>query len=159
VARLRLLYAALAAGALCVPAATVCADEAQRLTAAEARGKAIYATGRSESGELTYFRLLSAGDRLLPAKGVVCASCHGPEGKGAREGNAVIADISPASLAKPMASAPPRSRARAAYTDALLARAITAGIDSSGQTLDGGMPRWVMPQSDLHDLLQYLKRL
>ena len=157
--RSRLLCDALAAGALCAPAATFCADEAQRLTAAEARGKVIYATGRSESGALTYFRLLSAGDRLLPAKGVVCATCHGPEGKGIREGNAVVADISQAALAKPMASTPPRSRARAAYTDALLARAITEGMDSSGQPLDGGMPRWAMPQSDLDDLLQYLKRL
>jgi mono/diheme cytochrome c family protein len=157
---LRLLYAALAAGvALSAPAATGCADEAQRLSAAEARGKVIYTTGRSESGALTYFRLLSAGDRLLPAKGVVCANCHGSEGKGGREGNVVIADISNPTLARLMTAAPPRNRARAAYTDVLLARAITEGIDASGRGLDGAMPRWVMQESDLQDLLQYLKRL
>ena len=148
----------LAAGiALPMPAAF--ADAAQALTAAESRGKLIYMTGRSESGALLQFRLLSAGDRLLPARGVECVNCHGPGGKGGREGNVVIADISHASLAKAAAAAPPRNRGRTGYTDALLARAITAGIDSSGQSLDGAMPRWVMPQSDLDDLLQYLKRL
>jgi mono/diheme cytochrome c family protein len=142
-----------------VSAAADSADAAQGLTAAEARGRIIYTTGRSESGALLHFRLHSAGDRLLPARGVVCASCHGPDGRGGQEGIVVMADIAYGALTKPMTSPPAWKRTRAPYTDALVARAITDGIDSSGQHLDGMMPRWVMQESDLQDLLQYLKRL
>ena len=53
----------------------------------------------------------------------------------------------------------PSGRKRAPYTDALLARAITQGLDSSGQQLNLLMPRWSLPESELRDLLRYLKRL
>ena len=131
-----------AGSALSVPAAADSPDAAQGLTAAEARGRIIYTTGHSPAGELLYFRLLSAGRGLLPAKGVACASCHGADGKGGREGNVVIADLS-----------------RAAYTDDLLARAITEGVDASGRQLDGMMPRWRLQNPELQDLVRYLRRL
>jgi mono/diheme cytochrome c family protein len=134
-------------------------SEPAHLTPAESRGKIIYTTGRSASGRPLSFRLVSAGEGLLPAKGVACANCHGPDGKGGREGNAVIADITYGTLNQPLAASQPWDRERAAYTDALLARAITQGIDASGQRLNGVMPRWALPESDLQDLLKYLKRL
>ncbi len=71
----------------------------------------------------------------------------------------VIPDITYGTLAQPWAASPPSDRARAAYTDALLARAITQGIDSSGQQLAALMPRWMLSESELQDLLKYLKRL
>src|SRR5258706_264244 len=79
--------------------------------------------------------------------------------KGGREGNIVMADITYPTLAKPLGASPPWYKARAPYTDALLARAITQGLDSSGQQLDASMPRWVLSESELQDLLKYLKRL
>ena len=96
---------------------------------------------------------------MLPAEGFFCANCHGPDGKGGREGNIVMADITYATLTRPLPASPHWSKARAAYTDALLARAITRGLDSSGQQLDASMPRWVLSESDLKDLLKYMKRL
>jgi mono/diheme cytochrome c family protein len=105
------------------------------------------------------FRLLGAGEGLLPAKGIVCANCHGVDGKGGREGNIIMADIQYATLTQPLPATPPWHRARAPYTDTLLARAITQGIDSSGHQLDASMPRWVLSESELQDLLAYLKRL
>lgn len=128
------------------------------LTPAEARGKIIYTTGRSPSGRPLSIRLLGT-EGSLPSGGFFCANCHGPEGKGGREGDIVMPDIRWATLVKPSRGAPPWNRARAAYTDALLVRAITEGVDASGQQLDASMPRWVLPQPDLRDLLQYLKRL
>ena len=128
------------------------------LTPAEYRGKVIYTTGRSASGRPLSFRLLGT-EGLLPAKGLFCANCHGPDGKGGREGNMVIADITYGTLTRPLPALPPSDRARPAYTDALLARAITQGIDSSGQQLAAAMPRWVLSESELQDLLTYLKRL
>ena len=148
----------LAAGFSLTAAAAGPGDGAAPLTPAEARGKLIYTSGRSASGEVIQFRLLSAGPRLLPANGIVCASCHGPQGKGGREGFVLMADITQGTLARRVAASA-AAKERAAYTDALLARAITEGIDASGRQLDGMMPRWAMQEPDLRDLLQYLKRL
>lgn len=129
------------------------------LSPAEARGKLIYTTGRGAAGRLLYFRLLTAGERPLPASGIVCANCHGADGKGGREGNIVMADITYATLTRPLPATPPWNKARVPYTDALLARAITEGLDSSGRQLDASMPRWMLSESELQDLLKYLKRL
>jgi len=45
------------------------------------------------------------------------------------------------------------------YTDALIMRAITQGLDPAGEPLDWTMPRWQMSEADLTDLLAYLKTL
>ncbi|TLY73261.1 MAG: cytochrome c [Gammaproteobacteria bacterium] len=131
----------------------------ESLTADEARGKLIYTTSRGAAGRLLYFRLLTAGERALPANGIVCANCHGADGKGGREGNIVMADITYRTLSRPLPASPPWNKARAPYTDALLARAITRGLDSSGQQLDSSMPRWILSDPELQDLLKYLKRV
>jgi mono/diheme cytochrome c family protein len=125
----------------------------------EARGSLIYSSGRGADGRALQFRLLTAGARPLPANGFACVNCHGADGKGGREGSIVMADIRYATLTRPLAAAPPWNRARAPYTDATLARAITEGIDSSGQQLDASMPRWRLSEAELADLIGYLKRL
>lgn len=135
------------------------ADAPQGLSPAEARGKILYTTGRSESGAPLYFRIYSAGDRLLPARAVVCVSCHGADGRGGKEGNVSMADISRGALTKPLIPSEPWLRRRVPYTDDQIGRAITDGVDSSGQSLGPMMPRWVIQESDLQDLLQYMKRL
>ena len=133
-------------------------SERTALTPAEARGKMIY-MGRSLSGRPLAFRLLGAGEGLLPAEGIFCANCHGADGKGGREGSVVMPNITYATLIKPLAPSAPWDRERAPYTDVLLARAITQGVDSSGRQLSASMPRWMLSESELQDLLQYLKRL
>jgi mono/diheme cytochrome c family protein len=45
------------------------------------------------------------------------------------------------------------------YSDALIARAITQGIDPAGKPLDWTMPRWQMTEEDRNDLIAYLKTL
>lgn len=125
----------------------------------EARGSLIYSSGRGAGGRALQFRLLTAGATPLPANGFACVNCHGADGKGGREGGIVMADIRYATLARPLAAAPPWNRARAAYTEATLARAITEGIDSSGQQLDASMPRWRLSEAELADLIGFLKRL
>ena len=135
------------------------ADKLAGLTPSEARGSLIYATGRGADGRLLEFRLLTAGERPLPASGFACANCHGADGKGGREGSIVMADIRYGTLTRPLPASPPWNRARAAYTDATLARAIADGVDSSGQRLDSSMPRWMLSEPELADLVAYLKRL
>jgi len=45
------------------------------------------------------------------------------------------------------------------YTDALIKRAITEGLDPDGDALDWTMPRWQVSDADFADLLAYLKTL
>lgn len=45
------------------------------------------------------------------------------------------------------------------YTDALIKRAITKGIEADGELLDWTMPRWQMSEADLNALIEYLKNL
>jgi len=128
------------------------------VTPAESRGKIIYTTGQSPSGRPLFYRLLS-GEDFLPARGVACANCHGLDGRGGREGNVVAPDITYGVLIKPSAAPLPSGRSRSPYTDGLLVRAITEGLDSSGNRLNSMMPRWSLSDSELQDLLKYLKRL
>lgn len=160
----KVLFAALTVCLLggCAPH-SYSSSEPQDLTPAQLRGKIIYTKGRGASGAPVSYRLLGAGNGLLPAKGIGCATCHGPGGKGAtegaREGDIVVADITYATLARPLPAAPPWYRSRDAYTADTLGRAITQGLDASGNQLDATMPRWVLSESELQDLLQYLQRL
>ncbi|MBI4488430.1 MAG: c-type cytochrome [Deltaproteobacteria bacterium] len=134
-------------------------SKSERLTPAESRGKIIYTRGRSPSGNELSFWLVGGGQRL-PAGGVTCATCHGEDGQGGREGNLIVTpDITYEALTKPGHVTLPSGRKRVPYTDVLLARAITQGLDSSGQKLNLLMPRWNLTGSDLQDLIAYLKRL
>jgi mono/diheme cytochrome c family protein len=45
------------------------------------------------------------------------------------------------------------------YTDELIKRAITLGLNPAGEPLDPTMPRWRMSDQDLDDVIQYLKTL
>ncbi len=42
------------------------------------------------------------------------------------------------------------------YTLALLERAISTGIDNTGQPLNPVMPRWKLSKRDLHDVAYYV---
>ena len=131
----------------------------ESLTPAESRGKIIYTTGQSPSGGPLLYRLLSAGTNVFPAKGVFCASCHGLDGKGGRKGDVAAPDITYGGLSRPSTVSASSIRQRPPYTDALLARAIIQGLDSSGEQLSPLMPRWMLSESELQDLLTYLKHL
>jgi cytochrome c len=128
------------------------------LTPAESRGKIIYTTGRSPSGRQLSYRFVSGGD-LLPARGVACMNCHGVDGRGGKEGDVIAPAVTREALTKPSTASGLSGRLRAPYTDALLARAITDGVDSSGEPLNPFMPRWSLSKSELEDLLRYLNRL
>ncbi len=81
-----------------------------------------------------------------------CAACHGANGAGGLHitGNAVSADLRRKALVTDQK--PP-------YTIALLERAVSTGIDNTGQPLNPVMPRWKMSKRDLHDVAQYVLTL
>lgn len=45
------------------------------------------------------------------------------------------------------------------YTEETLKEAITRGINPAGERLDEEMPRWRMAESDLNDLVEFIKTL
>jgi len=129
----------------------------ERLTTKELNGMRIYNSAMSRSNQDINIHI---GDgQLFPPNTVTCASCHGSDGRGRREGGAVAVDIRDATLTKPYVRTTESGRTRSPYSDDLLKRAIVEGLDSDGHVLDFTMPRWKMSEGDLDDLILYMHRL
>lgn len=127
----------------------------------------------SSNGQRIYYTGISAGSGAIPFRGgpmwarmhgAGCASCHGEDGRG---GKTVMmsaekpADIRYNSLISGKHSNDEQEgkEEHPPYTDELIKRAITQGINSAGKELDAAMPRWEMSEADLNDLIAYLKTL
>lgn len=128
-------------------------------TSYASNGERLYYTGVSER---TGPRPFQGGPMWLAMHGGGCVSCHGPHGRGGipvMMGTAIPPDIRYEALTTEEHEKGTGEMAHPPYTDALIRRAITKGIDPAGQPLDWTMPRWQMGQEDLEDLLAYLKTL
>jgi ABC-type branched-subunit amino acid transport system substrate-binding protein len=137
--------------------AAAAAPAADLLTPAEKRGREIYLHGRGNARPITaFFGADAAGE--IDASVVPCASCHGPDGRGAPEGTVAPSDIRWSVLEKPFASTD-GARRRPRYDAGLLARAVREAVDAGATPLFAVMPRYRMVQHDLEDLLAYLRRL
>jgi ABC-type branched-subunit amino acid transport system substrate-binding protein len=122
-----------------------------------ARGRQIYLNGVSAGGRPL---IASVGDPAMevPAAILKCVNCHGNDGRGKAEGGLTPANIRWEELTKPTTAGPARRR-RSAYSDKLLVRAITMGIDPSGNRLDPAMPRYRLTHEQAADLVVYLEVL
>jgi cytochrome c oxidase subunit II len=116
-----------------------------------ARGQRIYRTGLSASGQPIPRTTQPLSQGALMMGGGGCASCHGGNGRGrtfSMMGDSIEApDITYGSLTDE------------GYTDTKVYRAIRYGIDENGAPLDPSMPRWQMTDTELADVLAYLKEL
>jgi mono/diheme cytochrome c family protein len=119
-------------------------------------GEQIYYTGVSaKTGPIS----VSGGPMWVSMGGFGCVACHGVEGRGGvpvMMGTAIPADIRYDALIKGEYE---HGEKEAPYTDPLINRAITEGLDPEGKPLDWSMPRWQMGNADFNDLLTYLKTL
>jgi cytochrome c oxidase subunit 2 len=125
----------------------------------ESNGEMIYFTGVNARGEHIPF---SGGPRWLYMHGGGCADCHGSDGQGGTPvmmGTAIPSDIRYRHLVEEEKHEHGESEEHPAYTDELIKRAITEGLDPAGRPLDLTMPRWRMSEKDLDDLLAFLKGL
>jgi mono/diheme cytochrome c family protein len=133
----------------------------------------------SESGESIYQRgLLPSGAPLegtrqiggLDLKGAeaACVNCHRRSGLGSTEGVLTIPPITgqylfharEATTKEPVLHYVENVHGnRDPYTDATLARAIRAGLDSEGRPLGELMPRFALDDADMAALIAYLKQL
>jgi cytochrome c oxidase subunit II len=117
-----------------------------------AAGALIFRTGAAPDG------------RPIPYSGgmmmrIGCAGCHGVDGHGLQTPMFLSPDISYRNLTDPAGMREPGGERGSIYTDDLIRRAVTQGIDAEGKPLAWPMPRWQFGDRDWQDLLTYLKTL
>ena len=129
-----------------------------KLSEQERRGKQIYLRGANGAGqEITSY--LGDPPMEVPGSLMACANCHGYDGRGKPEGGVTPSDVTWHVLTKSYGVTHDRGRWHPPYTEALLERAITTGLDAAGNTLALAMPRFDLSRGDMSDLIAYMKRL
>lgn len=131
---------------------------AAELSAAEARGRAIY-FGEEGSALDTATAEIGTMDVDLPASSFPCASCHGERGIGRAERGVVPSDLSRDALTRPYDVKAAAGRVRPPYTEDLFRRALNEGVDSGGTGLNEAMPRFDLSEDDVSDLWAFLDKL
>ena len=129
-----------------------------QLTDEESRGQQIYRRGVSPSGKEIKAMIGDSAD-ALPASTLACVNCHGRDGAGKPEGGVVPSNLTWDALTRPYEVTAAGGRKHPPYTEKLLKRAITLGIDSGGNRLHPAMPRYQMSQEDAADLIAYIKKI
>ncbi len=130
-----------------------------KLTPAEKNGQLIYRTSKSLSGGKIYIKQDDGSKIDATETGITCVGCHGEDGRGGQEGGVLTSDIRYVYLTKPYGVTHISGRKHPPYTDMLLKKAITDGIDPGNNKLDPTMVRWEMSDADLNDLCAYIHRL
>ncbi len=117
-------------------------------------GQRIFDTGIGASGQPVP-RTGSSG--MMMTSG--CASCHGYDGLGRVMMMFTTPDVTYANLTDPAGMLDPDGSRGPTYTDDLIRRAVTQGVDADGSALSTIMPRWQLSDEDWADLLLFLKSL
>jgi ABC-type branched-subunit amino acid transport system substrate-binding protein len=133
-------------------------QNAQNPATAAIRGKEIYLYGTGFNG-VPIEALEGEGNVKVPAAVLRCANCHGPDGQGKPEGGLYPSNIRWSELSKPYAITTGSGRERPPYSESLVIRAITMGIDSGGNRLNPAMPKYQLTRDQADDLVAYLKAL
>ncbi len=119
-----------------------------------ALGQRIFDTGIGASGQPI---VRTGGAGMMMTAG--CASCHGYDGLGRVTMMFTTPNITYANLTDPAGMVDPDGSRGPTYTDDLIRRAITQGVDADGSALSTTMPRWQLSDDDWSDLLLFLKSL
>lgn len=121
------------------------------------RGRQLYVESTSPSGA-EFIAVLGEGLEI-EASAVPCSGCHGRDGRGRPEGGVTPTDITWDRLTRPYGATAPTGRRHPPYTESLMKRALSLGIDPGGAPFQVAMPRYRMSHQDMADLLAYLKTL
>ena len=114
-------------------------------------GEMIYFTSQSNSGStITY----TGGIRMMHT--ISCVDCHATDGKG---GSIHIMMTSFDAPNITWAELTGQHENHAPYTETTIKDAITEEIEPNGEPLDELMPRWQMSDSDMDDLMDFIKTL
>ena len=128
------------------------------LTPQEEAGKTIYMDGVSPAGAPIQ-ALVGPASTAVPGETLPCASCHGADGLGRPEGSVKPSNITWPELTKSYGHRHENGREHGPFNDQSFAEALTFGTDPAGNRLDSTMPRYVMANADLANLLAYVKRM
>jgi cytochrome c oxidase subunit 2 len=112
-------------------------------------GERIYYTGVGVNGYPIPFY---GGPMWLKMHGGGCVSCHGVHGRGGvpiMMGSAIPTDIRYSALTGKEKHTHGGKEEEHHYTDALIRRAITQGLEPDGEVMDWTMPRWQMSEVDV----------
>jgi ABC-type branched-subunit amino acid transport system substrate-binding protein len=137
---------------------TVPAQETQSDPVAATRGKEIYTYGTGING-IPIESVVGEGGVEVPAAVLRCVNCHGTDGRGKPEGGIYPPNIRWSELSKPYAITTGSGRERPSYSESLVVRAMTMGIDSGGNRMNAAMPRYQLTWEQAGDLIAYLKAL
>lgn len=124
----------------------------QRAGTAPDRGAWIFRAGTDPDGRPIPY----AGGMMMPMS---CAGCHGVDGHGLQTPMFVSPNITHRNLTNPAGMLEPDGTRGPRYTDDLIQRAVTQGIDAEGKPLAWPMPRWQLTSREWGDLFAYLKTL
>ena len=126
-------------------------------------GERIYFTGQNQLGVSINSEGGSGGMHNQMHRGGGCASCHGADREGERlwpqfwisapalTAEALFGDDSHDSDSDGHGD-------HADYDEESLRRAISLGVEPSGERLDSAMPRWTMSEIDMADLINFLQQ-
>ncbi|MDF1500871.1 MAG: cytochrome c [Anaerolineales bacterium] len=123
-------------------------------------GERIYFTGASESGPP--IRAQMEGMRRMPGGRSGCASCHGADARGARVSMMMSTVTAPDIRWEHLTEEEhdgEHGEDHPAYTAETFKRAVTEGLNPSGEELHWIMPRWEMSDSQIDDLISYLQSI
>jgi len=119
-------------------------------------GRLIFFDGERHNGEPLTANV-GAAAIPVPATALPCAGCHGRDGQGRPEGGVRPSNITWFNLSREYGGVTEMGRRYIAYDEDSFLRAVTAGIDSSGNPLDSSMPRYNLSRRDARDLIAYLE--
>ncbi|HDZ61789.1 MAG TPA: cytochrome c [Nitrospirae bacterium] len=134
-------------------------DESKTELKFSSNGESVYFTGVSQKNGRIMFE---GGPSWMGEYGGNCGGCHGPEGKGGvpiPDSDIVAADTGYKALTVEEHAHDGKKEIHTRYTDKLIKRAITEGLNPEDETLDIVMPRYKMSDDDLNDLIEFLKTL
>jgi ABC-type branched-subunit amino acid transport system substrate-binding protein len=131
---------------------------AAELTPEQRRGKRLYVEGLLADGRAPGAAIGSDGF-VLRGRAMPCASCHGPDGLGRPEGDAVPSNVTWFNLTKPYGQVHDNGRRHGPYDEAAVIAAVTGGVDPAGNELHTAMPRYRLDAEAARDLVAYLKLL
>lgn len=121
----------------------------------DSNGERIYFTASSDSGQPIVAEM---GHMTASTPMMACADCHGADGRGGTVWM-MMGWVDAPDIRYQTLTAAEHEEGHAPYTEELIKRAITQGLDPAGEPLEFPMPRWRMSAADLEDLIGYLKQL
>lgn len=126
------------------------------LTAEQRRGKEIYQSGKSRSGQEI---IAIAASIEIPAQSMTCASCHGSRGEGLSEGGVSAGSLTWSNLTNSTGHIHSSGRRHRPFNERSVATATINCVDPDGHKLMAAMPCYRISPQDMTDLIAYLKRI